>query len=291
MKHESKVASNPAYNNRDWQTEFGLKLRFPRPPEAEIKAVLSDTKEPTIFLSEGDQTVDIVVRFSANSHIFTPEILETFKSRGLTLSSAFEDILWETRKADGNSFWTEFVNLNVEAYRRTWIHFFDMCNMGHFHRAANEWLKEIKKNLTSPETKIKGGRRATSRAENDSLRKKYNAILPKCCLIHEAVLSAAASSDKKQGNMASGKIRQATWEQVHSSVHGMPGDEYIFGGAAFANIPYQKRESQLHDPTTWKPHQLAIAILSIERSQAYQTIEKKIKPTGKTKHSRATLDT
>jgi len=289
MKLETELASNPAYKDRNWQDEFGLRLRFPRPPEAAIKTVLSDAREPEIFLSDGNQTVDIVVRFSKPSQIFTPAILETFESRGLTLSSAFEDILWEKHEAEGNSFWAEFVKLNTEAYRRTWIHFFELCYLGHFNRPANEWLNKIQQNLTSLEPKAKRGRRTTSGAENRSLRKRYEAILPKCSLIHEAVLRSATSSAKNEGNKDSGKIRQATWEQVRSSIHGMPGDGLIFGDPAFGRIPYQNRKSQLHDPTTWKPHQLAIAILSIERNQAYQTIEKKIKPTEKTKRSRSNL--
>jgi hypothetical protein len=289
MKLETELASDPAYKERNWQDEFGLRLRFPRPPEAAIKTVLSDAREPEIFLSEGDQTVDIVVRFSTNSRIFTPEILKTFESRGLTLSSAFEDILWEKHEAEGNSFWAEFVNLNTEAFRRTWIHFFELCYLGHFNRPADGWLKKIQQDLTSLEPKAKRGRRTTSEAENRSLRKRYEAILPKCSLIHEAVLRSATSSAENEGNKDSGKIRQATWEQVRSSIHGMPGDGLIFGDTAFGRIPYQSSKSQLHDPTTWKPHQLAIAILSIERQQAYQTIEKKIKPSGKTKRTRSKL--
>jgi hypothetical protein len=289
MKLETELASNPAYKDRNWQDEFGLRLRLPTPPVAAIKTVLSDAREPEIFLSEGDQTVDIVVRFSTNSRIFTPEILKTFESRGLTLSSAFEDILWEKHEAEGNSFWAEFVNLNTGAFRRTWTHFFELCYLGHFNRPANEWLKKIQQDLTSLEPKAKRGRRATSEAENQSLRKRYDATLPKCSLIHEAVLRSATLGAKNEGNKDPGKIRKATWEQVRSSIHGMPGDELIFGDAAFGRIPYQNRKSQLHDPTTWKPHQLAVAILSIERHQAYQTIEKKIKPTGKTKRSRSNL--
>lgn len=175
--------------------------------------------------------------------------------------------------------------MRSKAYRRAWIHFFELCNLGHFHPLANEWLKKIHQTLTSPEAKAKRGRRATSKAENESLKRRYEALLPNCRLIHEAVQGAAASIGRGRGKIAPGKIRRATWERIRSSVHGMPGDNLIFGNAAFEKIPYQNEKSQLHDPTTWKPHQLAIALLSFERKQAYQTIEKKIRPTGKTKHA------
>jgi hypothetical protein len=47
-------------------------------------------------------------------------------------------------------------------------------------------------------------------------------------------------------------------------------------GAAFERIPYSKKMAQLHDPSSWKPRQLAISLLSLEGYGAYQTVEKKI---------------
>ena len=75
-------------------------------------------------------------------------------------------------------------------------------------------------------------------------------------------------------------IRRAIWKQVRKDIHGTPWDGYIFSGVAFKNIRYGN--AQLHEPSSWKPHQLAISLLSFERQEAYQTLEKKIKPTKDT---------
>jgi hypothetical protein len=283
MKTTSGVANSSVQRHQQWQEEFGLKLRFPRPPEAQIKAILNNIQQPRIFLSEGDGNVDIVVRFSTSSRIFSPEAQESLESRGLTLSQAFESILWKKLDASGSSIWSEFVRVNSEAYRQAWLHFFELCYLEHFHPVANEWLKNIKEAIASPGNSARRGRRAKSNAENESLRTRYDALLPNCRLIHEAAENAISSLDAAAKNTSVREIRKAIWDDVWRTIHGVPGDGYIFGGAAFARIPYG--EAKLHDPKSWKPHQLAIALLSFERKEAYQTIERKIKPTGKTKRS------
>jgi hypothetical protein len=280
MKSEIGSRKTTVDPSGSWQEEFGLRLRFPKPPVAGIKTVLNDSREPRIFLNAPGRTIEIVVQFKTNSQIFKPEILETFASRGLTLSKAFEDILWKKLEAGGSSIWAELVRINTEAYSQAWIHFFELCYEDHFHPIANEWLKKIKEGLASPGNKAKRGRRTKSKAENDSLTRRYDALLPNCRLIHEAAEHAVSSLDGTAKNEGVREIRKAIWDAVWKDIHAIPGDGDIFSGAAFARIPY--REAKLHDPRTWKPHQLAIALLTFERGEAYQTIEKKIKPTRKT---------
>ena len=120
-----------------------------------------------------------------------------------------------------------------------------------------------------------------SRAETESLKKAYDILLPRCSSLHKAAERAASSHDKTS------EIRRAIWEDVRKIIHGFPGDGYIFGGAAFARMPYGKAE--LHEPATWEPHQLAIALLSFDRMQEYETIEKKIKPNRNKKRSDSKL--
>lgn len=122
------------------------------------------------------------------------------------------------------------------------------------------------------------GRHPAAQAELASVRKRYDRLLPKCKLVHQASKRAAAAAlTKNNVELARKEIRIAIWKSVRRSVHGMPGDGYIFDGTAFKRI--RGGTAKLHDPGTWKPHQLAIALLSIERQQAYQTIEKKVVPT------------
>jgi len=287
MKPKDGVATNPVERNQSWQEEFGLRRRYPRPPEAEIKAILNDIQEPRIFLSEGDQFVDIVVRFEAGARIFPLEIQKHLESRGLTLSEAFESILFTKSEAGGSTIWSEFVKLSSSAYRKAWIRFFERCYVEHFHPDANKGLRQIKEGLVTPGNNARRGRRPKSKAENESLHRRFDELLRNCRLIHEAAKRAFSSLDETAENERVRKIRKAIWNEVRKVIHGLPGDGHIFGGAAFEIIPY--REAKLHDPKTWRPHQLAIALLSFERGEAYQTIEKKIKPTGKTKRNLARL--
>jgi hypothetical protein len=80
-------------------------------------------------------------------------------------------------------------------------------------------------------------------------------------------------------------IRQAIWERVRNRIGGFPIIRWIFGGGAFREIPYSKN-AELHDPKSWKSHQLAVSLLAFERDQEYQTIEKKIVPTKRRRRSR-----
>jgi hypothetical protein len=274
----------PTHQNQTWYDEFGLIPRFPRPPAEDIKKLLNDIQEPTIFLREHKQSVDVVVRLPVPYRVFSPVRRKRLSQSGLTLSRAFEDILWQ--KYEETTFWSEFAGLHAKAFRRAWIHLFDLCYLGHFHPAADARLKEIKEGISSAQDGVKVGRPPSRRAETQSLRRRYEELLPKCKLIHDAARRVVASLDKGSENRDFRTTRKAIWEEVRTVIHGMPGDGYIFGGAAFKNISYRNGKAQLHDPNTWKPHQLAISLLSFDRMQAYETIEKKIRPTL-TKKSRS----
>jgi hypothetical protein len=256
--------------SQHWYDEFELIRRLPRPPSAELKAILNDIQEPQILLEKTPNSVDIVVRFSSRSEVFSPEIQTLLTGRGVSLSRAFEGILWQKANSGGNTFWSEFANLGAKAYRETWIHVFDLCYLGHFHPLVEEWLKGFRKDITNVSKDAVLGRRKSSGAEIDSLYRRYDELFEPCALIHKIVKEIVDTSTGK----TIPKIRKMIWERRRRSIHGMTGDGLIFGGQAFKRIPYGT--AYLHAPSTWKPRQLATALLSLERIQAYQTVEKKL---------------
>jgi hypothetical protein len=141
-------------------------------------------------------------------------------------------------------------------------------------------FKKLTQELESVNKVTRRGRQPSVQAELTSVRKRYDALMPKCKLIHQASKRAAvAALTENNVELACKEIRIAIWKRVRRSVHGMPGDGYLFDGTAFKRI--RRGTAKLHDPKTWKPHQLAIALLSLERQQAYQTIEKKVVPTSR----------
>jgi hypothetical protein len=259
-----------------WYKEFGLTPRWPRPPKEDVTKLLKGIQEPEILLRERKKGVDIVIRLPGGSNILPPRIRRDLASFGVTLSRAFEDILWRRRKTERSTPWAELAEHGIKAHREAWLHFFELTYLGHFHPQTDQWLRKIKQQIEYEGTVTRLGRRATSRSELPSLRRRYQELLPKCGFIHRVAKDVVASLEKEPGSAELGKIRRLIWERVRKQVHGMPSDGYIFSGEAFNRIPYGQRIVELESPASWKPRQLAISLLSLERGQKYQTIEKKV---------------
>ena len=102
--------------------------------------------------------------------------------------------------------------------------------------------------------------------------------MPTCVLIHNATKAAVSSARIKTNRPpAPSEIRRAVFEGTRKSIHGVPFVNRIFGGDAFKERSYGSKHAKLHDPQSWKPHNLAISLLTFERSQAYETLEKKLR--------------
>jgi hypothetical protein len=105
-------------------------------------------------------------------------------------------------------------------------------------------------------------------------------LLPKCELIHQAVETVTPKDKRSKPE----QIRKRVWEIIRKDVHGMRGDDLVFGGQAFSEIPHGKRARVpcLCDRQSWTPRQLAISLLVFERELKYSTLEKKLR-SSKTK--------
>jgi hypothetical protein len=271
-----------------WYEEFDLPPRFPRPPLKQIAELIESITEPQIFLSEGERFTDIVIRMPVPSDIFPPGFADSFGKFDVTLAKAFDDVLWQKLRENGSTTWAELSRLGMNVYRQAWNQWAELQYLGHFHPAAEAMFKEIKRAVDSASKKAQRGRRATTLAELAGLEKRYEQLLPKCELIHQAAVRAVALARTKNNRaIAEKEIRRAIWDAVRSSIHGMPGDGYVFGGKAFERID---ETTKLHNPKTWSPRQLAIALLSLERNQAYETIEKKLSQTKRQRNPEAKMD-
>lgn len=279
METRTDLQSLPSHTQQSWYEEFGLIPRFPRIPFDEIYKLVSDTQEPQVFLRRaGKGMTDITIRLPITSSVVPGELQKQYSNHGITLAKAFEDVLWQKLGGEQSTAWASLAGLASKTYRQAWIQWFKLQYLSHYHPAADKMFKANKEKIESGSKAAHRGRKASTRAEHNSLRQRYDRLLPKCALIHRAAIRAAASSHIKNNQVIARKeIRKTIWETVRRSVHGMPGDGYIFDGEGFKRIPYGK--PKLHDPATWEPHQLAISLLTFERGQAYQTIEKKIVPT------------
>jgi hypothetical protein len=257
-----------------WYDEFGMTPRFLRIPLEEMKAHLETLGPPKIRLRQKSKSVEIVIQIAAPKRVYPKELERISSRRGVTLAKAFEDILWN-KSSRHSTFWAEFVSAAEESYREAWFQFFKLKYLGHFHPVVDAGLRNARQRLFVPLRQIKRGRHSTAQAESDSLRRRYSALLPLCRLLHDNVRYAIAEVTKT-GQCTRQRIRAMVWDRSMRSIHGTPGDGSIFDGSAFKRIPYGHAE--LHQPQSWKPHQLVIALISLERSRAYQTLEKKIVP-------------
>lgn len=285
MEVRTRLEAMPSHARQSVYEEFGLPPRFPRIPFDEICKLLRDHQEPQVFLrGVGEGEADITVRLPMASSVVPRKMRKSYSKHGVTLSQAFEDVLWQKLEAEKSTIWAEMTGLVMKVYRQAWRQWFRLQYLGHFHPAAESMFKKFTQELDSVNEVTRRGRQPSVQAELTSVRKRYDALLPKCKLIHQASKRAAiAALTENNVELARKEIRIAIWKRVRRSVHGMPGDGYIFDGTAFGRI--RRGTAKLHDPETWKPHQLAIALVSLERSQAYQTIEKKIVPTKRNSKS------
>jgi hypothetical protein len=258
-----------------WHEEFGRRMRLPRPPIEALKAIFADTREPKIFLREGRRSADVVVRFATSSPVFSPRVLEHLSKRGLHPSRMFEDVLWKTAGKGNTSIWTELWKLGSEARRLAWLEFYSLSYLGHFHPTVDTWLERFREDIKAARKKPLSGRPQTTAAEKANLRRRYRALLWFCSRIHEAAIRAvSANATTRNTAVATRAARRSIWDDIQGVLYTDRHDDFILSGKAFQGIPYGP--AQLHVPESWKPSQLAISVLSLERGLTYQTIEKKL---------------
>jgi hypothetical protein len=265
----------------NWHEEFELHPRFPRGiPIDEIKKCMRNIEEPEIFLQELDEHIEIVIRLRKPSDILPTRIWKALKKDGVTLQRVFDALLWKKLDADRSNIWLELARPAVESYRQLWYEFFKMAYVGQFHPSVDVGLKQIESEIAS-EGKIKPrrGRALVPKSEIASIQKRYDELLPTCTMVHKTVESALSSLKVTKGgkNPNPAEIRRAVYQATRKSIHGLPFASHIFGDDAFKEYRCGLKYAHLHDPKSWTPHNLAISLLAFQRSQKWETVEKKLR--------------
>ena len=281
MEVKTDARSMPPHASQSWYEEFGEPPRFQRIPLEEIRKSIKDIEEPQIFLRGRNGKTDIIFRLATITSVIPRKVQKAYSKHGVTLSAAFDEVLWRKLEKSKSTLWAEVARLMIKAYRQAWLQWFRLQYLGHSHPAAESAFEKLTQEMESVGKVTRRGRQPSTQAELASLNRRYDRLLIKCKLIHRATERAAKSLTGHNLKLGRERIRLAIWKRVRRSVHGMPGEGYIFDGTAFKRI--RRGTAKLHDPQTWKPHQLAIALLSLERQQLYQTIEKKVVPTKRNK--------
>ena len=268
----------PKEQKRDWHTEFKKVQRIPRPAVDALKAIFADSSEPKIFLREGSKSADVVVRFTVHSPTFPQKIRESSAERGLSVSKAFDEVVWLKAGKDKNTIWAELRKLGSEARRLAWLRFFRLSYLGHYHPEVDAWLKGIEREIDSARTKAISGRPHVSVAETTALEKRFRELLRLSSVIHEASRRAAQEvSATHNSALIASEARRRIWTDIKQAIYADRHDDSILTGKAFHAIPCRPhRPAQLHVPASWKPPQLAISLLSSERGLAYETVGKKL---------------
>jgi len=265
----------------NWHEEFGLPPRFPRGiPIDEIKKCMRSIEEPEIFLRDLDEHIEIVIKLRKPSDILPEGICKELEKDGVTLPRVFEANLWKRLDARRSSIWAELAGPATKSYRQLWYEFFKMAYVGQFHPSVEQGLNQIERGIASEgEITPKRGRPSVPKAEIGSIRRRYDKLLPTCALVNNAVESALSSIKVKKGgkNPTPAEIRRAVFEATRKSIHGLPFVNRIFGGDAFKEYSCGLKHAHLHEPKSWTPHNLAISLLAFERSQRWETLEKKLR--------------
>jgi len=228
-----------------------------------LKNIMQSLREPRISLKPNKHNDSIVITFHRDSK---DELLNRL---GKSLPHAFDEILWTKAKSQ-NSTWSEFAKVSRAAYRGAWLMLFDRLYRNRVHTDVESWFEAYKRDLDEarPETRLGRGRLPT--AQREWLGKEFDRIFRHCKRVHRAAQKAVQSSNTPTD------IRRAIWEEVSDTIQYLPKYGTIFSGEAFDKIESTGRSKppQLHEPSSWTPRQLAIALLRFRIKYKYQTLQK-----------------
>jgi hypothetical protein len=251
----------------DWREELISPPRMPKPGWGAVEELLSQSLRARVSLRERAGHTDIVLTFPSSSRKLPERVQKAYSQLGMDLRAVFSEILWKKPRRGSSTLWSELVRAGYKAYRHAWIHWQELLYLEHFYpsvdQAFRKELDELRKN-----TRRSVGRRQALEEERQSRRRRFRQLLLDCREIHKIVELCV---EKNQDQLT---IRKAVFHKIH----GRRIDDLVLrrNDSAFDEIPYVKRDKivSLTDHTSWKPVQLARALLACERRCAYQTIEK-----------------
>ena len=272
----------PAYEpdlQREWREDVGMPLRSPRAGHEDVVQAVLASWPPEVFMRENLKTTDIVIRFPWSSRQLSDAHRRAYFDNHVPLKRVFSDLLSTVAARGESTIKLKLAKEAYDAYKLTWLRLFRSLYLDQFDPRINppEWLSDVEKAFSS--------RRHSGRLKKDDekqLRSRFKMLLEHCKRLHQQIAEHQA---KKSTEIEGGRVHilRRYWKEILK----IPGGISILGGEAFLEIPYAKQPKPpcLKDPTSWKPRQLASALLALELKQDYHTIERKFPVQKKPKHS------
>ena len=258
---------------KNWREEFGGELRTPRLVDAAVIEFFRKSSPTKVIFQEKAKCTEIVLRFPVSSKQLPDRIRKAYFNWGISLREAFQETVWDVPSGSTSSSWAQLANVAHDAYWGAWLHLLKVVYRDHFHPEIDRQIREC---LSEFATKQAGsaGRRRELDTERQNLRSRFDVLMYWCEDLHAFI------SNCNKANLANSEVRSRVFRKINGQRH----DASILGGGAFA---WSARKAPiLHDASTWKPKQLATALLADERGCEYSTIERKI---GATRQKKRTL--
>ncbi|HEY2823445.1 MAG TPA: hypothetical protein VGJ06_20545 [Candidatus Acidoferrum sp.] len=304
-----------------WFTEFGLIPRFPRVGNRAIedrKIMVRTMRDNAIvkFL-RGAKACRILVRTNKKDRTLAIEgrvecdeqLLEHVEKAGFSFVNAFYLSLGKVEK---NTYRSDLRKIVASLFAETWDRYIDAQFGRHpdpdikkayedVRHAIRQELQEMRSpdNGTKTNSGNKRGKKKTVDFDVMDRNVRYERILEATEHLHKMASMASQLSlerdEKKETRPRDAienqvqSLRRVIYEMSHSEI---PPEyhHWIFSGAAFKEIPVPENRGvpssrparQMHEPRTWKPHQLAISLLKLDSGEegiSYQSLAREIRPT------------
>jgi hypothetical protein len=265
---EPKVTLEPELQEQ-WRRIAGVnQKRFPRIGHKEVVDLVDSAWPPTVRMRENRGTTEIVIRFHGSSNQLSKDHQRIYFGRSSPLRGVFEDAISDARVTGEDTIRWKLMTEAYRAYQMTWLHLLRSLWLNRTNPETDppEWFKDVKKAFNA---KRQLGR---PKKKKTQLQTRLDFLLGHTKRLRQTIEGYLA--DKPDRNKS---YREDIVCELWRDIQKIPGGHLILGGEAFMPIPYGKQDSpaSLAEPNTWKPRQLAIALLAIETGQKYHTIERK----------------
>jgi len=267
MANEPEKPVNPSEH---WRDKFGGPSRLPRPWNAEVAAFLHDCWPTEVFLREDATTTEIVLRFPVSSKQLPEEIQTKYFGHELSLSRAFDEVVWAPPEKGQHSFWSRLAKAAYDAYWSAWMHLLKVVYCEQLFPEGNKqedlWLAELK---ASRRSRSSAGRRSELEVERKSFERRFNELLEWCTELRDLV------EQRQQDKLSNEDNEKTVFQKSTGQRHGYN----VLSGKAFCWTK-NRFDPVLHDPHTWTPKELASALLAVERYGtfgAYDTVTRRIR--------------
>lgn len=263
-----------------WRNDIGMPLRFQRFDHEKVVALVNGAWPPEVFMRERLKTTDIVIRFPVSSRQLPEVDREIFFENDAPLSRVFEDVISKAIMKKGGTVKAKLSAEAYFAYKSTWLLLFQSLYLDALDPRANVKQKGDAPKLDKPkwfetmEQVFKSWRSpgAPTKDDDKRLRARLKLLIDYCESLHRKIIE-----HQSEQSIVTESRRVNILRNFWRTILKIPGGVSVLGGEAFLKIAYEKRDNppKLEDPTTWKPRQLAIALLAFEEGHAYHTIERK----------------